>query len=477
MRTRRRIYVLTVCGLPAWMLLASCATVAPGPAAESTDSRSPAPAAPEAGTDWPQRSPQGFEPLRVDSLAAWQGRPMGPAAMSALSNRESLTARAGQTLQDQADADMQLRWRADQAGLWNSASPAVIQSGRSFSASRPLELFADFRVTPGTRATLLLFGCPAVHLGDRPVGSGGVVVPGEAQPLPLVKADRPLGQLNRLYVRAAAGRIGVWLNDRCVVADRPMVNTDAPGEALYDSGPIGFDVRSGRLTVVRALARSGDAETPLPAPWKRTGSLTAELPMLVGGAAGVELPRLLTPLGSAVAVTPRGEEPLSPRRSARGWTIDLPSPDTTRVRVTLAGSPALWPGPIEAFKDGTLSLEGSQASAGGPDAAVTGEMVTGFTSRQSRAAWEVRVPRRGRYKLMLGYAVAPGFGNSTVRIDIGGQPLEYRVFPTGSWESFVEEEVGSVQLARAGVITVTLAPIWCSRGNALNVRRLVLIPE
>jgi len=154
---------------------------------------------------------------------------------------------------------------------WTARDWVLDYAGRNTAGSMPLRseqaygdfvLIADWRFTPeaepgqasDTGAGGIYVRGSAAHriaIRNRPVGSGGLLVQGEAQPMPpalrtrltpTVRADREPGQWNRFVITLTGNQLSVVLNDQTVIdqVEVPQLPLQGP-IALADQGaPIQF---------------------------------------------------------------------------------------------------------------------------------------------------------------------------------------------------------------------------------------------
>lgn len=124
---------------------------------------------------------------------------------------------------------------------WRVETGQLISDGRGCYATTDkwygdFELQADFKIAPHADSGIFLRGCPQVQIWDpddpkkvakgAEKGSGGLFnnrsgAPGKD---PLVRADNPPGEWNKLRIIMIKDHVWVWLNDRRVVKDAVMEN-------------------------------------------------------------------------------------------------------------------------------------------------------------------------------------------------------------------------------------------------------------
>jgi hypothetical protein len=88
--------------------------------------------------------------------------------------------------------------------------------------------------------------------------------------------------------------------------------------------------------------------------------------------------------------------------------------------------------------------------------------------------WLVRIPKPGAYTVTVEVA-RPG-DPAPVVVSVGEQKIETRVPNTGSWEKFQKTEIGTVNIASAGVVTIKFSAV--EQGWApINLATVTLTPK
>jgi hypothetical protein len=114
---------------------------------------------------------------------------------------------------------------------------------------------------------IYLRGCPQVQIWDStetekfPIGadkgSGGLWnnSPGTLGKDPLVKADKPFGQWNKLRIIMAGSRVWVWLNDQQTVNGAYFKNYHYRNLPVPTSGPLQLQTHGGEIRWRNLLIR------------------------------------------------------------------------------------------------------------------------------------------------------------------------------------------------------------------------------
>jgi hypothetical protein len=164
--------------------------------------------------------PEGFTPLfDGESLAGWGGGTThDPAKISP---------------EDQAkwDAAVPDHWRVENGELVNDGQEPHLATKHEYG---DFEMWVDWKLAPAGDSGLYLRGCPQVQLWDpaneeawpngSDKGSGALWNNEKHERWPLVVADKPTGEWNRMYIRMVGQYVKVVLNDKLVVDDVVLEN-------------------------------------------------------------------------------------------------------------------------------------------------------------------------------------------------------------------------------------------------------------
>lgn len=197
--------------------------------------------------------PDGFAAIfNGRDLDGWHG--MGhvdPREIEALSSDQRAARRAGDR------AEFERHWRVENGELVNDGAGPYATTDREYG---DLELFAEYRTVKGADSGIYLRGTPQVQIwdstepgekgsGDARKGSGGLWnnSPGAPGKDPLVRADKPIGEWNRLHILQVGDRTTVRLNDRLVVDHATMENYWDRTRPLRARGPIQLQTHGGEI--------------------------------------------------------------------------------------------------------------------------------------------------------------------------------------------------------------------------------------
>lgn len=197
--------------------------------------------------------PEGFVALfNGQDLSGWYGLGhFDPRKLWAMTDQE----RAAKREADLADA--RAHWTVENGELVNDGHGVYLTTGREF---RDFELWIDYKTVAKADSGIYLKANPQVQIWDyteaggkwgigADKGSGGLWnnsagAPGKD---PLVLADKPFGEWNRLRILQVGARTTVYLNDQLVVDHAIMENFWDRTSPLFPQGPIQLQTHGGEI--------------------------------------------------------------------------------------------------------------------------------------------------------------------------------------------------------------------------------------
>jgi hypothetical protein len=198
------------------------------------------------------KPPEGFRAIfNGRDLSGWHG--LNPHAVGKLTGEKKDANLAQQR------ADFPKNWSVVDGELINDGHGPYATSDEEFG---DIELLIDYKTVPNADSGIYLRGTPQVQIWDwnqvydpkaptrRPhLGSGGLFnnTPGTPGRDPLVLADRPFGEWNRMRIRQISDRTWVWLNDKLVVDGAVMENFWDRSKPLPAKGPIMLQTHGGEI--------------------------------------------------------------------------------------------------------------------------------------------------------------------------------------------------------------------------------------
>lgn len=196
-----------------------------------------------------------------------------PAGFTALFNGTDLTGwRGGDTFDHRkllampaAERDAQIaKWTATMKAHWRAEDGVLINDGQGAYATTEkdygdFELQLEYATVPKADSGIYLRGCPQVQIWDYTEeakfnlgankGSGGLWnnSPGAPGKDPLVLADKPFGEWNKVRVIMVGARVSVWLNDKLVVDHALLENYYDRKKPVPARGPIQLQTHGGEI--------------------------------------------------------------------------------------------------------------------------------------------------------------------------------------------------------------------------------------
>src|SRR5687768_1217850 len=169
--------------------------------------------------------PPGFRAIfNGRDLSGWYG--LNPHSVAKLTGEKKDANLAQQR------ADFPKNWTVENGELVNDGHGPYATTEQEFG---DLELRLEYKTVPKADSGIYLRGTPQVQIWDwteaggkrhlgAGKGSGGLWNNEKHERFPLVRADAPFGEWNRLRIRQVGDRTWVWLNDRLVVDGVVMEN-------------------------------------------------------------------------------------------------------------------------------------------------------------------------------------------------------------------------------------------------------------
>lgn len=210
--------------------------------------------------------------LLTTSACAWAASPDDlPEGFEPLFNGTDLAGWVGGTTQDPATitTEQQEQWDAEIPAHWHVEGDQIVSDGHGphlVTAKQygDFELWVDWNLAPRGDSGIYLRDCPQVQIWDpeneaahqhgSDKGSGALWNNQQHERWPLVLADKPCGESNRMYVRMVGPYAKVVLNDQLVVDDVVLENYYDRQKPVPERGRIqlqthGSETRFRRLAI------------------------------------------------------------------------------------------------------------------------------------------------------------------------------------------------------------------------------------
>ena len=211
--------------------------------------------------------PEGYRPLfNGRDLSGWRGlgheNPKKLAALDADSREKK---------QKEDNENLHQHWRVVDGIIVNDGQGVFLTTKKDYG---DFELLLDWRmVHPGSDSGIYLRGCPQIQIWDpdnpnekkngAEHGSGAMWNnnPDSKGRFPLVRADNPIGEWNRLKIHMQGDRVTVYLNDKLVVDDAVMHNYFDRNEKMFPRGPIQIQTHGGEMQFRNIYLREMDDQS------------------------------------------------------------------------------------------------------------------------------------------------------------------------------------------------------------------------
>lgn len=166
---------------------------------------------------------------------------------------------------DAQRAEKVAAWDQEVATHWTVVDGAIVNDGHGPYLTtkqnfRNYDLWIDYKTVAQADSGIYLKANPQVQIWDytkeggkwnigADKGSGGLWnnSPGADGKDPLVLADKPFGQWNRVRITQVGQRTSVWLNDRLVVDKAIMENFWNRAKPMLPSGPVQLQTHGGEI--------------------------------------------------------------------------------------------------------------------------------------------------------------------------------------------------------------------------------------
>ena len=202
--------------------------------------------------------PKGFTALfNGKDLTGWRGmRTMDPYVWRAKSEDEQ------KAILEKDHENMVKHWRVENGEIVNDGRGVFLSTVEDF---RDYEFWLDYKTVAKADSGIYLKGAPQIQIWDytkeggkwnigADKGSGGLWNNKKGSPGkdPLVLADKPFGEWNRMRVRQIGERTSIWLNGKLIVDHARLENNHWNGQRksilpLVKAGPIQLQTHGGEI--------------------------------------------------------------------------------------------------------------------------------------------------------------------------------------------------------------------------------------
>jgi hypothetical protein len=234
------------------------------------------------------------------------------------------------------------------------------------------------------------------------------------------------------------------------------------------------------------LLLAAQADEPLRTAWGRI-EWKADAALLVVDAwpadGRVALPRLHNPIGRVYLQSdPKTLLVLQP--GVAEWAIAKPKAGDGPLVVETVGKPRVAGAEaplVEPEPDGSIRLPAHLALPHGKQLRYEPQphknTIGYWTDESDWVEWRLRVPKAGKYAVLVLQGCGKGHGGSAVRVAVAGQSIDFTVEDTGGFQNFAERRAGGVEIAAAGPATFEIRALKKAKGAVMDVREARLVPE
>src|SRR3954470_6388615 len=185
--------------------------------------------------------PEGFTALfNGKDLTNWKGLMKAP--LDNPIKRAALSPEDREKAQKEADDDMRKHWRVEDGALVFDGKGRSLCTAKDYA---DFEMYVDWKILPKGDSGIYLRGTPQVQIWDTDltnvgaqVGSGGLYNNKKNPSKPTAKADRPVGQWNRFWIKMVGDKVWVKLNDVLVVDGVVLENYWDRKQPIFPTGQI-----------------------------------------------------------------------------------------------------------------------------------------------------------------------------------------------------------------------------------------------
>jgi len=236
-------------------------------------------------------------------------------------------------------------------------------------------------------------------------------------------------------------------------------------------------------------AKDGDAPAPGASPSSpdRKVGVTPEVskPVATASGAGASNPDLTVGARTEPAKPPeppppppKSPEPPSEPPPAPPKVEKAPEPPPANPADTKPSDPPPAPGEAITVKAAKAEVHGDGAKYEPPDK--TGidyrDNIGFWHGADTYVTWDATVPEPGTYEVHVTYSRDKIDKPGEYTVEIAGRKLKAKAEATGGWAQFVSRKIGSVSIAKAGPVTITVRPVMMPKGGGLmNLQAVTLL--
>ena len=201
----------------------------------------------------------------------------------------------------------------------------------------------------------------------------------------------------------------------------------------------------------------------------------------------LRLPGLQTKIGKAWMMADAKTTPLPISMDGTDPVVVLPNyppcpldANATVICVDLEG-PAVVETAQRQQADGKIVLAARDAKilGTGPAGLEDGEgknNIGYWSARENAVEWTFRVLKPGTFKVTIDFACKPESAGTAYTVAVAGATLRDSVESTGAWTTYAARDLGTVKIAKEGLVTLTVSPAAQPKEGLMNLRSVTLTP-
>ncbi len=134
---------------------------------------------------------------------------------------------------------------------------------------------------------------------------------------------------------------------------------------------------------------------------------------------------------------------------------------------------------VEGAPDGSVTLDAKDAKIEGPNARYeeSEKSVAWWTNVDTSLKWIAKIPRPGKYRVELNFAVFGNANHGELSITAGDQTTEAVINSSNGIINFEWGQAGEITINRAGELPVTVAPREKRHEFVIYLRSIMLLPS
>ena len=196
------------------------------------------------------------------------------------------------------------------------------------------------------------------------------------------------------------------------------------------------------------------------------------------------VPGLLNEINKTYLLSDKNKTPLSFKLSGEDVLIEVPEqvPDSndTVIVLDIKGRPKVNIKPIVQQDDGSVLLKARDAEIHGQTARYEygwGKDNIGYwMDKNDWVSWKFKILRPGKFVAEITYACDNQTGGSIYSINVNKEKITGRIKGTGSWTSFIQKEIGEINLAEQDTYKLSVRVESMPKSAVMNLKSIVLRP-